>query len=125
MLGHKSNVGEVYDAVFLKCSRKKIGLGNSSMKAATEEPPITLIIDQNMKQLRSRTANLGKTTSYGERKIVSVLNDKKKEIEGQFVLDRYSGSYVWELRIVSNDKLKNSGIRFWGDCEKVQDKKKF
>jgi hypothetical protein len=125
LVSRKDKVDKVYDAVFLKCDqKKKKGLGAFSNKGVSEEPPFVLIIDQNTKTIDSRARNVGKTINYSDRKIVSVSESKEKDIKGELVLDRYSGSYVWVIQFTKG-RSKGAGYRMWGDCEKMQYKKKF
>jgi len=123
--GNKRDVKQVYDAVFLKCTRTKKGMGRFAKFGTSEEPPFTLTIDQNSKSLKSKNIRLGKTISYNNEEIVTLLDEKKKNIKADFKLDRYSGSYVWEITITDKTFGTGSGYKFWGDCSKIKREKKF
>ncbi len=125
--GHQDDVKEIYNLIFLKCSRKKQGLKSFSDKPASEEPPFTITINPNQNRLQSKKIQLGKTTTFNDLEIISEHEDEKKNIKSYFILDRYAGSYIWTITITKrqNGIAKGSGHKYWGDCSKIDRGKKF
>jgi hypothetical protein len=126
--GHRDDIKKIFDPIFLKCSRKKKGIGSFANKKTTEEPPFTFLINPNNESLQSKKAKLGKTITFNDREIVTSFEVKKKNIKSIFVLDRYAGSYVWTIKIIkkrSGALAAGSGYKYWGDCTKILRGKKF